>query len=225
MNEDPELEAVFVQTDPEININSYMPTAPILSIIADGENLIALSKQILRSDADYIVMAEARDGYAFYIMVEAANKGTNRMKATMHLSHQEDFAYDVANKIHSVMGGKLDYIIAKVAKSFNYIIEMVQLPENKSQKRLMSITEVRYDDVNHEISYHTICKYHKETNSWSFRYDIGQSIETLGRFENPTALEVFKNTLKDLSKKYPMEGSNVKKPLYSKLNSVGESLC
>lgn len=214
--EDKELEGVFVQTDPEIKINDFMPTAPIIPILADGEELIKLAKQILRSDADYIVMAEARDGYAFYIMVEAANKGTNRMKATMHLSHQEDFAYDVANKIHSVIGGKLEYIIAKVAKSFNYIIEMTSLPENKAMKRLMSITEVRYDDNTHEISYHTICQYNKETDSWSFAYDIGPEIEKLGRFENPIALNVFKNTLRDLSEKYYMDPI-IKKPIYSKL--------
>lgn len=226
LNEDKELEGVFVQTDPEIKINEYMPTAPIMPIIADGEDLVKLAKQILRSDADYIVMAEARDGYAFYIMVEAANKGTNRMKATMHLSHQEDFAYDVANKIHGVMGGKLDYIIAKVAKSFNYIVEMAQLPDNKAQKRLMSITEVRYDDTNHEISYHTICQYNKASNSWSFCYDIGSRIEALGSFENSIALEVFKNTLKGLSQKFPMNTPNVKKPIYSRLSvdSEGETL-
>ena len=62
--EDRSLEGVLVETDPEIPIHKLMPEAPILQLIADNDKLKFLSKNLLRSDADYFILAEARDGIA-----------------------------------------------------------------------------------------------------------------------------------------------------------------
>lgn len=222
MNENRKLEGLFIQTDPEIRINELMPDAPIMSLIADGEELISMSKKVVRTDANYIVVAEGRDGYAFNMIVESGNKGTRRNKTTLHLSDVEDFAYEVANKIVGVYGGNLDYQIVKVAKSFDYIFEMVELPNNRSQRRLKSIHEIRYDNLNHAISYHRICEYDFHTDSWSFSYDIGQRVEEIGNVEDAAALSVFKSTLKSLALKYPMRKKVVLKPVYSPGRSVRE---
>ncbi len=215
LNENKNLEGLFIQTDPEIRINELMPGAPIMSLIADGEELVGLSKKIVRSDADYVIVAEGRDGYAFNMIVEAANKGTLRNKTTLHLSNVEDFAYEIANKIVGIYGGNLDYQIVKVAKSFDYIFEMVQLPNNKAHKRLKSIYELRYDYQTHEITYHRVCAYDYLNDTWTFAYDIGRKIEEIGSYENPAALLVFKSTLKVLAEKYPMEEKLVVRPVYS----------
>lgn len=141
--EDSELEGVLIQTDPEIRIHEVMPKAPIMSLIAGGKELFELSSEILKSDEDYMVVQEVRDSYTAYIAVEAANKGTNRLKITAHLSNPEDFCYDIANKIQGVYGGNIDYQMLRVANSFNFLFEMVQLPGKRSQKRLKSIYEIR----------------------------------------------------------------------------------
>ncbi len=215
MNENRRLEGLFVQTDPEIRINELMPDAPIMSLVADGEELISMSKKVVRSDANYIVVAEGRDGYAFNMIVESGNKGTRRNKTTLHLSDVEDFAYEVANKIVGVYGGNLDYQIVKVAKSFDYIFEMVELPSNRSQRRLKSIHEIRYDSTTHEISYHRICEYDFNTETWTFTYEIGKKVEEIGGVEDAAALSVFKNTLQSLSQKYPMKNEVILRPVYS----------
>ena len=215
--EDPELEGVLIQTDPEIRIHEVMPKAPIMPLIAGGKELFELSSEILKSDADYLVVQEVRDGYTAYIAVEAANKGTNRLKITAHLSNPEDFCYDIANKIQGVFGGNIDYQMVRVANSFNFLFEMVQLPGKRSQKRLKSIYEIRYDTEANLISYHRICEYHKDTDSWCFNYSVGKKVMELGEFEDPKALEVYINTLKSLAKKYPMP-KKVIKPTYSKVN-------
>ncbi len=212
--ENPELEGVLIQTDPEIRIYEVMPKAPIMSLIAGGKELFELSSEILKSDADYLVVQEVRDGYTAYIAVEAANKGTNRLKITAHLSNAEDFCYDIANKIQGVFGGNIDYQMVRVANSFNFLFEMVQLPGKRSQKRLKSIYEIRYDTEANVISYHKICEYHKDTDSWCFNYSIGKKVMELGEFEDQNALEVYKNTLKSLAKKYPMP-EKVIKPAYA----------
>ena len=61
---DPTLEGVIVETSPEIPVHKIVPTAPIIQLIADGEKLRNITKPLLRSDADFLVMAEARDGIA-----------------------------------------------------------------------------------------------------------------------------------------------------------------
>ncbi|MBR3395461.1 MAG: Flp pilus assembly complex ATPase component TadA, partial [Firmicutes bacterium] len=78
--EDPVLEGVMVETDPEIPMDKLLPGAPILQLLADGEELQKISKNLLRSDADYFILAEARDGIALDTAVRIASKGTKRMK-------------------------------------------------------------------------------------------------------------------------------------------------
>ncbi|EMS72372.1 hypothetical protein [Ruminiclostridium cellobioparum] len=208
--EDPELEGVLIQTDPEIRIHEVMPKAPIASLVASGEELFKLASEILKSDADYLVVQEVRDGYTAYIASEAGNKGTNRLKITSHLQIPEDFCYDLANKIQGVFGGNIDYHMARVANSFNFLFEMVQLPNDRSQKRLKSITEIRFDSTTNEISYHRICEYQKETDSWCFSCSVGDRVKEIGEFENEKAFEVYKDTLKALAEKYPMPVEKVK---------------
>ena len=208
--EDPELEGVLIQTDPEIRIHEVMPKAPIAPLVASGEELFKLASEILKSDADYLVVQEVRDGYTAYIASEAGNKGTNRLKITSHLQTPEDFCYDLANKIQGVFGGNIDYHMARVANSFNFLFEMVQLPNDRSQKRLKSITEVRFDSTANEISYHRICEYQKETDSWCFSCSVGDRVKEIGEFENEKAFKVYKDTLKALAEEYPMPVEKVK---------------
>lgn len=205
LNENPELEGVLIQTDPEIRIHEVMPKAPIISLVASGEELFKLASEILKSDADYLVVQEVRDGYTAYIASEAGNKGTNRLKITSHLQLPEDFCYDLANKIQGVFGGNIDYHMARVANSFNFLFEMVQLPNDRSQKRLKSITEVRFDSTTNQIGYHKICEYKKETDSWCFNYSVGERVKEIGEFENEKALKIYMETLKKLAEKYPMQ--------------------
>ena len=217
--ENQELEGVLIQTDPEIRIHEVMPKAPIIPLIAEGEELFKLASEILKSDADYLVVQEVRDGYTAYIAVEAGNKGTNRLKITAHLSNMEDFCYDMANKIMGVYGGSIDYQMVRVANSFNLLFEMVQLPENRSHKRLKSVSEIEFNNETNEITYHKICEYQKATDSWCFNYNIGKKLKEIAEFENPEAFEVYKNTLKALAEKYPMP-EKVVRPVYSKNRSV-----
>jgi pilus assembly protein CpaF len=211
--EDPELEGVMIETDPEIPIHRIMPTAPIMQIIADGDELIDIKKELMRSDADYLIMAEARDAFALDLAVETANKGTMRCKLCYHIKFVEDFCYDVANKIITQFGGNLDYHIVKVAKSYQYIFEFVQLSD-KSQKRLKGIHEVRYDKSTYEISFHAICKYDFDKDSWTFKNDIGDDKKLIAYESERNAFDIFSSELSKLEKLYPMVGDNVTIPVY-----------
>lgn len=219
--ENPELEGVMVETDPEIPLHKILPNSPIMQLIADGEDLLEIKKELVRSDADYLIMGEARDGYALDMSIEVANKGTMRSKFCYHIKFVEDFCYDVANKIVSVYGGNLDYHIVKVAKSYQYLIQLVQLAD-KSQKRLKGVFEVRYDRRDRVISFHQICKYDYDKDNWTFKYDIGLDKKEIAAEEDKSAYNIFDSELKKLSEKYPMPGDSILLPVYSKVGAADD---
>lgn len=214
--ENPELEGVLIQSDPEIKIHNLMPNAPIISLLIESEELDNVIRSILRSDADYIIVAEAREPSEFYLALEVTDRGTRRSKLTAHFTRAVDFCYNVANKINSRYSDNLYSTIIKVAQNFHYLFEFTQL-KDKSKKRLKSIYEIRYNPLNQQISYHQICKYRYETDDWVFKYDIGEDKENIAKEEDIEAFNIFKSELKRLAEKYPMKENNIFIPDYDYL--------
>jgi pilus assembly protein CpaF len=205
--EDRSLEGVMVETDPEIPIHILMPEAPILQLIADNEKLKHLSKNLLRSDADYFILAEARDGIALDTAVKIASKGTRRMKITFHTRDPLDFSYDVAFEIIKSLGGNLDSTARKVAASFDYIFHFIQL-KNKNQKRLKSIYELGIDKDTREICMKEICRYDHKTDGWKWIYAVSEDKLISGKEENTEALGIFLKELTVLSNQNRRKNKN-----------------
>jgi pilus assembly protein CpaF len=202
--EDPELEGVMVETDPEIPMHLLAPDAPIIQLIADNEELRRISKNLLRSDADYFILAEARDGSALETALKIAAKGTRRMKLTFHCKDPLDFPYDAAFEIVKATGGELNSTAQKVARSFDYVFHFIQL-KNKNQKRLRSIYELSLSREPERIEMVCICAYDHKSDSWNWKYHIGSSKKELAEEENPEAFERFKNRLDLLAREHPLE--------------------
>lgn len=212
--EDPSLEGLQIETDPEIPIHKLLPQSPIIQIVADGKELKNIMKSILRSDADYIIMAEARDGIALNIAVKAASKGTMRVKSTFHTTDIRDFCYDAAYEIVSELGGNINLTIMKIAKCYNYIFEFIQL-KDKSKKRLKGIYEMRCDFQSLNVSIYQICKYDYINDCWTFKYEIGNDKKEIGLKEDYKAFEIFNNELKKLASKYPMKEDSYVQGLFA----------
>jgi len=193
--EDRSLEGVMVETDPEIPLHQIMPEAPIVQLIADGDKLKSITKNILRSDADYMIMAEARDGLALDTVLKIASKGTRRMKITFHTRDPLYFPYDVANEIFKTMGGNLDNYAKQVALSFDYVFHFVQL-KDKSKKRLKSIYELSHQ--NGEIKLVEICKYSYEDDDWTWKYHLSEDKRILAEEENPEAFKLYFKLFKEI---------------------------
>ncbi|MDP4084722.1 MAG: ATPase [Bacillota bacterium] len=215
--EDPTLEGVMIETDPEIPLHIIMPTAPILQLIVDDEELEKVIKPLMRSDGDYLIMGEARTGRALNLAVEITKKGTRRVKMSFHTGSPVNFSFDVAQMITKEVGGDIWANMVQVAEGFHYIFVLQQLPYDKSIKKLKGIYELRFDAETLLISSHQICKYDQQTDSWSFKYDIGERIEEVAYEEDPYSFETFKSELKLLSEKYPMTENHVKISPYSRL--------
>lgn len=198
--EDPSLEGVMVETDPEIPLHLINPGAPIIQLIADDEKLNKISKNLLRSDADYFILAEARDGIALETAVKVAAKGTRRMKLTFHCKDPMDFPYDAAWEIVKSTGGDLETTALKVATSFDYIFHFVQL-KKKNQKRLRGIYEISIDRKEREIRIERICTYDYKKDNWYWKYHIDKSKRVSAEEENEEAFTEFSKQLSLLAEK------------------------
>lgn len=198
----------MVETDPEIPLHHMMPKAPIIQLVADGQELKKIVKGLLRLDADYLIMAEARDGIALKIALSVASRGTKRVKMTYHTSDPTDFCYDVASEIVQEFGGDTLAYTVKMAKSYHYIFDFAQM-KDKSLKKLKGIYEIRFNHQTFEVSMVQICKYDIRSNTWKFKYTMGRDKEEVGAFENPEALQLFHQELQRLEQYSPLEEDNI----------------
>ncbi|MDR2163674.1 MAG: CpaF/VirB11 family protein [Clostridiales Family XIII bacterium] len=195
--EDPELEGVMVETDPEIPIHRLMPESPVIQLIADGERLAGISKSLMRSDADYFILAEARDGVALDTAVRLARKGTRRMKMTFHAREPRAFAYDAAVEIVRDMGGDIQETALRVAGSFDYVFHFSSMRKDKV-KKLTAIYEMGLSEDGEGVLMHEICRYNRMSDHWKWTYHIGKDKRDIGQEEDADAFAAFEICLKGL---------------------------
>lgn len=216
--EDPTEEGLIVETRPEIPIDKILPGAPIISLVADTEEKLSnIRSSIMRSDADYVIMAEARDAYAYDIALKSASVGTRRCKLTAHINSPADFPYEFAKEITRVFGGDLTHEAINIAKAYTLNLHFINYPKNRARKRLEGIYVFEYNPKTYEIFIHTLCKYDIATDTWSFNYYVTEDMKRIGIEQDQDAFNVMQNELKMLSEKYPMSDEYKKpfKPFYS----------
>ena len=203
--EDPSLEGVMVETDPEIPLHIILPKAPILQLIADGQELLRISKSLLRSDADYFILAEARDGVALNTAVKIAGKGTKRLKLTFHSGDPHQFPLEAADEIIQSTGGDLRMTMRRVAAGFDYLFHFIQLAD-KREKRLKSILEMCCDEDG-EITMSSMCEYDILNDSWTFHETVGLRQSRYAVESDPESFVKMKSLLMDLSSASPIPNS------------------
>jgi pilus assembly protein CpaF len=196
--EDPALEGVMVETDPEIPIHRLMPESPVVQLIADGDDLAGISKSLMRSDADYVIIAEARDGVALDTAVRLARKGTRRMKMTFHTRNPQTFAQDAAVEIVRAMGGDVAETALRVAGSFDYVFHFSGIRKNRL-KKLTAIYEMGLSENGGSCLMHEICRYDRQADSWRWTYHIGKEKRDIGMEEDADSFAAFDFCLKGIS--------------------------
>lgn len=221
--EDPTLEGVQVENDPEVPWHILMPGAPITQMVVEEEEFDELVKPLMRSDADYLLMGEARTGRALRLMLMLTKKGTRRVKATYHTGNPEDFCYDIAQEIVNIYGGDVWAYMLQAAKGFHYLFEFGSLSTDKSKKKLKGIYEIRLEPKNLKVTTNIICHYNKEQDDWEFCYQIGPDKERIGTEEDEQAFERFKNELQRLAERKPYKGEPVVESPYSYLIPLNNS--
>lgn len=214
LEEDPALEGLMIETDPELPLHRLMPDAPIVQVLADDEQLETIIKPLLRADPEYIIMAEARDAVAFNVALDITDRGTRRSKLTTHFSSARDLPIAMAKKIVERYGGSQFDVACKIARNIHYVIEMVSLPQKGNQKRLKGIYELRYDALEDQISCHQICRYDFPTDSWQWHNTVGRDKAEIGQEENWNAFLEFQEILGRLETENPIQGETAYYPQF-----------
>ena len=212
--EDPALEGVMVETDPEIPLHRLMPGAPIVQLICDGERLKSVSKNLLRSDADYFIIAEARDGIALDTAVRVARRGQGRMKMTFHTRDPLSFPEDAAVEIVRSAGGDIKETAMRVAGSFDYLFHFVSV-RGKNAKKLYGIYEVGIErifvpsgppqagqnDPDNSRGWYVreICRYDFTSDDWLFTNYISKEKRIRGIESDGEAFTEFAKELEKLA--------------------------
>lgn len=217
--EDRSLCGLVIETRPELPLDIILPDAPVVSLVVDSEDkLMEIRPSIMRSDADYVIMAEARDAYAYDIALKSANIGSRRCKMTAHINSPVDFPHEFASEISRVFGGNIDDIAIRIAKSYDINIHFVSLPHNKNKKRLDGIYVFDYDEEKYSIRVFKICSYNYENDSWSFNNRLSKKMRDIGENQERELFTKFKEELLKLSVEYPMSDEDKKEiiPFYSR---------
>jgi len=206
--EDPTLEGVMVETDPEIPLHRLMPGAPVVQLICDGERLSSISKNLLRSDADYFVIAEARDGIALDTAVRVARRGQGRMKMTFHTRDPLSFPEDAAVEIVRSVGGEIRETAIRVAGSFDYLLHFVSIRQS-ALKKLRGIYELgntndkaeAYTDEERSRGWYVreVCSYDYSIGDWTFTNYISNSKRARGIEADKTGFAEFACELERLA--------------------------
>ncbi len=213
----PKREGVLIESSDEIQGHKRLQGAPLMQLVPTKEYEDVVISTAKRSDVDYVVIGEARNGKYMDIFVDSANMGTRDGLYSLHTMETIDFPFDVADKLTRECGGDLGCNMIKVAKSVHYIINMFKLPSDKGQKRLKGIWEMRYDNENLKITMHQICKYRPRTDDWVWSYDIGPDKREIAEEENWTAFEELEKILKKLAEESPNQGKTVFEPAFLKV--------
>ena len=171
--ESSDMEGLAISTDPETPWDKIMPGAPIMQLVADGNDLASISKSLLRGDNDYVILEEMRDAQSYRLALDLASIGHGRCKATVHTTDVASLPYKLASKIKSEYGGDEQSLISQVFASFDYVLEFAQDKDNRAQKILKSISEFCYDAERDKVSVHKICEY-AGSGSWKWRTHLGK---------------------------------------------------
>lgn len=211
--EDPSLEGLAVASDPETPWHEIMPEAPIMQLMAEGEELLEMLKSILRGDNDYVLLEEMRDVYAYRMFLDILSTGTRRSKATIHDQDAVSAAYKIASKIREHFGGDQDSLIAQVYQNVDYVFECCQDPEDRSRKILKGIVEFSYDVRHDLVSAVKICEFDFSRQTWTWKAHMSPSIRTKINAQGEGAEEMRK-LLKELEQVSEMENGRILFPAY-----------
>lgn len=211
--EDPTLQGIQIETDPEVDMKALMPNSPIMELVADGDDLRNIIKPILRADPDYIKIGEARDGVALHIMVRAANKGTRRVKGTYHITNCLDICNQISEEIVESVGGSLRQTSVRVARSFQFVFELFRSRKHNNRKILKTIYSLNYDEVTGDIVMNIICKYNILNDCWEWTDYLSDELIEMGYMESVDETLELQRMLKEFKRNSPYLGNSVYKPI------------
>lgn len=159
--------------------------------------------QVLRFDVDYAIIGEVRRVEAEGAML-ACERLLKGFGSTFHTWKPETVPSQFARLLCSLTPGvRFEEEEKRVAENIDILIVQSQ-DVSRTRKRIKSVMELRYNRYNGEISTHELMRWDERTDSWSYRFDLSESLCREMREVEPVWAERTWRTLRELSRKQPI---------------------
>ena len=178
--EDESLEGVAIATDPETPWHEIMPSAPIMQLVCDGNDLENIMKSIVRGDNDYIILEEMRDAISMNLALEITSTGTKRTKATIHANDARELPRRIAEKIRIKYGGDEKDIENRILKNYSYVFQFAQIETNRASKKLIALSEYSFNDETKVGEITDIIRYDAVKDKWIWKYHMSEDNKVIG---------------------------------------------
>lgn len=176
----------------------------------DGFKVHELIPIVLRSDLEFGILEEVRSDEAEAAMM-MAERG-NKVYLTYHSSKVNNIPFQIADLIIENKPNK-NYISEIIRAAQNINIAIVNKELKDRSKRVINISEIRFDDKNMVVSSHPICLWDEETDTWRYKFDLSEELIKELRSSNKENTNLMIQYLKKLEQRYPFEKDMVEQTL------------
>lgn len=200
---DPDYVIASMEKHHELRLKDHLPDRLIFEVQAKEGDLHQAVPRLLRMEHDYIVVGEIRslemEGF-----MEAAERGERGALSTYHLTDVENIVPQLARHLLDEFPNRTPEIeIERVARNLDIVITMTA-ERNRQKKRVMSVTEVLWDDDNRKYSVVDLVRYSPISKKYYYHSGISKRLYRLMREENEEEAVRLMNMLMVREKESPM---------------------
>lgn len=188
----------------ELNLSSEFKNRLIFETQAKEGDLHHVVPRLLRMEHDYIVVGEIRsietEGY-----LQSTERGERGALSTYHLTNVKTVIPQITRHIlDEFPNRKFENELARVAKNIDLIICMSTDNGDRRKKRVISVTEIRWDEENKKHSEVDLIRYSPITDQYYYSSDISKELLYLMAEESLENTKIIISHLKKQEQKYPM---------------------
>ncbi|NRD80835.1 Flp pilus assembly complex ATPase component TadA [Bacillus sp. BRMEA1] len=172
---DPSYVAAAMEKHFELNLSDQFKDRLIFEIQAKEGDLHHAVPRLLRMEHDYIVVGEIRsletEGY-----LQSTERGERGAFSTYHLTDVKNVVPQITRHIlDEFPNRKFDNELARVAKNIDIIVTMSS-DRDRRRKRVISVTEVIWDDENQKHSTNDLIRYSPVTDKYYYSSNISKDL-------------------------------------------------
>lgn len=200
---DPKYVIACMEKHFELHLKETMPDRLIFEVQAKEGDLHTAVPRLLRMEHDYIVVGEIRslemEGFA-----QAMERGERGGLSTYHLTDVNNVVPQLARHLLDEFPNRTpDIEVERIARNLDIVITM-STDRDRRKKRVMSVTEIRWDEKTRKYSTRDLIRYSKVTKKYYYSADITDRLYGLLLEEDAEEAQKLKELLKQREKESPM---------------------
>lgn len=191
----------------ELGLRKMLPSSPIIEKQAADDELHEIFPSVLRKDLDFGIMGEIRSVEAECAML-LCERGTRGFLGTFHINHPHNIPGSWARLVLDKFPNRsYNAEVMRVAENIDIVIVQNEL-SNKTNKRITSVVELRFNPYSLQVSTHEIIRYDYQNDSWTYKFDLSDQLINMMSLASPEYTRNMIETLKYLANRKPIIGEN-----------------